>query len=86
VPTDYYQEKIQYLLNRRLAELQCYSGHFGEEKCLFLLLGFEPWIVWPIEQSLHKLCHPINLVQEYKVMKPPTSFHTIGFEIFLTAS
>jgi len=26
------------------------------------------------------------LVQEYKVMKPPTSFHTIGFEIFLTAS
>jgi hypothetical protein len=74
------------ILKRDLAELQSYSERFGEEKHLFLLLRFEISIVWPTEQSLYKLCHPIKLVHEYKVMNPPTRFHTIGFEKFLTAS
>ena len=55
----YHQEKTQNPLSRRLGGLQSCSGHSGEEKSLLLLLGFEPWIVWPIAQSLYKLCHPI---------------------------
>ena len=31
----------QYLLNRRLGECCCWSGHFGEERILLSLLGFK---------------------------------------------
>ena len=32
---------------------------FGRRKSLLVLLRVEPWIVWPIAQTLYKLCHPI---------------------------
>ena len=31
---------------------------FWRRKSFLLLLRFKHWIVWPIAQSLHKLCHP----------------------------
>jgi hypothetical protein len=45
----------QYRLNVRLGGPQSRSGHYGEEKNLLALSGFEPWIVQPVAQSLHRL-------------------------------
>jgi hypothetical protein len=38
----------QYPLNERLVEPQSQSGRPGEEKHLFVLLGFEPRTVQPV--------------------------------------
>jgi hypothetical protein len=35
-------------LNRRLGVPQSQAGHFGEEKSLLSLPGFEPWTVQPV--------------------------------------
>jgi len=43
----------QYPLKRRMGRPQSQSGRYKEEKNLLLLLGFEPWIVQPIIQSLY---------------------------------
>jgi len=41
-------EEPQYLLNRRLGGLQGQSGHFGKDKNLLSLPGFEPQIIHSI--------------------------------------
>jgi len=44
----YLQKRAQIILNRRLGGIQSWSGCFGEEKDLLILLGIEPSIVQPI--------------------------------------
>jgi hypothetical protein len=38
----------RYPLNRRLSGLQSWCGHFGEEKNLLPLPGYEPWTIQPV--------------------------------------
>jgi len=45
----YPREEPQYPLARRLVGPQIYSGHFGEQENLLLLLGLEPWAIQPID-------------------------------------
>jgi hypothetical protein len=49
---------LQYQLKRSLGRLQSRSGHFGEEKSVFLLSGFEPRGVQTVTHSLYGLGHP----------------------------
>ena len=46
------RERILHPLNRRLDELQIWSGCSGEQKNLLPLLGFGPQVIKPTAQSL----------------------------------
>ena len=41
-----------------LGSPKCQDGHYGDEKNLLPLPGFEPWIVQPVVDSLHQLHDP----------------------------
>ena len=49
------RQEPQHPLNRRLGGQ---SGHFGNKKNLFPLLGYEPHIIQPVTQALCRLCYP----------------------------
>jgi hypothetical protein len=47
------REELWYPLNRRLGGPQRRYAHFGEEKNILSLLGFEPCTMQPVEQSFY---------------------------------
>ena len=51
-------KKPRYPWRGRFDGPQSQFGHFGEEKKLYPLPGFEPWIVQLVRQLLYLLCYP----------------------------